>query len=415
LTEEVIGALAGTGSKNLQEEVAAVEGERQALLSKLVSPETLAERARVEAGLTETDAELAKLPKPDLVYAAATHFVPEGGHQPSRGKSLPIFVLQRGVIDQHLQPVGPGALRLPGGLPGRFTLAANHSEGDRRAALADWIIDRRNPHTWRSIVNRIWQYHFGRGIAASPNDLGPMGQQPSHPALLDWLAAEFRDGGDWIEEPQSIKALHKLLVTSSTYRQAVAHNDVYARIDSSNQFYWRASRRRLEAEAIRDTVLQVAGKLKRQMYGPGFHDFVLEQIAHSPQFVYDKHDPNDPASHRRSIYRFLPRSQPQPFMETLDCADPSQQVANRDETLTPLSALALLNNKFMIRMAEHFATRLETAREDRGQRCDLALRLALGRPPQADERSAIVAHANEHGLPNACRVIMNLNEFVFVD
>ena len=162
-------------------------------------------------------------------------------------------------------------------------------------------------------------------------------------------------------------------------------------------------------------MLLVAGKLNTKMYGPGFRNFVLEQTAHSPQFVYEKHDPDDPSSHRRSVYRFLPRSQPQPFMQTLDCADPSQQVAKRDETITALSALALLNNKFMVRMAEHFAARLEKDHKERGLQIDAAFQLALSRSPTDDERRALIGYTKKHGLPSACRVILNLNEFVFID
>ena len=328
---------------------------------------------------------------------------------------MPIHILIRGVVDQHGDEVGPGTLCLPGGLPARFDLPPDHAEGDRRIALARWLADPRNPLTWRSIVNRVWLYHFGRGIVNSPSDFGRMGQQPTHPELLNWLAAEFRDGGQWISTPQSIKQLHKLIVTSSTYRQAVTHSDEFAKIDSDNAFLWRANRRRLEAEAIRDTVLAVAGKLDLKMYGPGFRDFVVEQPAHSPQFVYEKHDPDNPQTHRRSVYRFLPRSQPQPFMETLDCADPSQQVAKRDETVTPLSALALLNNKFMVRMAEHFAARLETEHKERDAQIRAAFWLALSRSPRDEEQAALVVHADAFGLPSACRVLFNLNEFVFVD
>lgn len=415
LADEATVLLSLVTSNDGREELAALKKQRAALFAKLVPHELPQELADVEADLKQVEADLAALSKRSMVYAAATQFKAQGGHQPSKGKAAPIFVLKRGNIDQHLQPVGPGTLRLPGGLPGRFELPDDHSEGDRRVALAGWITDRRNPLTWRTIVNRIWQYHFGRGIVASPNDFGRMGQPPSHPKLLDWLAVEFRDGGQWITRPQSIKQLHKLIVTSAVYRQAPAHNEKFAEMDSGNQYLWRFARRRLEAEAIRDAVLLVSGKLNRKMYGPGFRDFVLEQTAHSPQFVYEKHDPDDASTHRRSVYRFLPRSQPQPFMETLDCADPSQQVAKRDETVTPLSALALLNNKFMVRMAEHFATRLEKEHDNRKDQIDLAFRLTLARPPTDDERAALVAHAAKHGLPSACRVIMNLNEFVFVD
>src|SRR5207249_11154863 len=124
--------------------------------------------------------------------------------------------------------VGPGTVALIPGEAGQFDLPAGHSEGQRRVALARWITDPRNPLTWRSIVNRVWQYHFGRGIVDSPNDFGHMGRLPSHPELLDWLAAEFRDNGE------SLKALHRLIVTSATYRQTSTDQDAIARIDSSN-------------------------------------------------------------------------------------------------------------------------------------------------------------------------------------
>ena len=349
------------------------------------------------------------------VYAAATEFAPDGNHLPSHGEPTPIFVLRRGMVDEHIKAVGPGTLRLPADLPARFELPADHDEGARRIALAEWIADKRNPLTWRSIVNRVWLYHLGRGIVQSPNDFGRMGQLPTHPELLDWLAAEFRDGGEWIPKPQSLKQLHRLIVTSSVYRQSSSHRDEFARIDGSNQFYWRANRRRLEAEAVRDAALLVAGKLDFTMFGPGFRDFALEQTAHSPQFNYDKYDPTDTSTHRRSVYRFLPRSQPQPFMQTLDCADPSQQVARRDETVTALSALAMLNNKLMVTLAEYLATRLDEQHPRREEQIDAAFRLTLSRTPSDDERQALVAHAQEFGLSSACRVILNLNEFVYVD
>ncbi len=349
------------------------------------------------------------------VYAAATHFAPEGNHVPSNGTPADIFVLNRGMIDQLVKQVGPGTLQLPGDLVARFDLRQEHTEGERRVALAEWIADARNPLTWRSIVNRVWLYHFGRGIVNSPNDFGRMGQVPTHPELLDWLAVEFRDGGEWITVPQSLKQLHKLIVTSRVYRQSSAHNEAHAKIDGSNQFYWRANRRRLEAESIRDATLFAAGKLDFAMYGPGFQDFALEQTSHSPQFIYEKYDPADASTHRRSIYRFLPRSQPQPFMQTLDCADPSQQVAKRDETVTAMSALAMLNNQLMLYMAQQMASRLANMHESAANQIDTAFQLTLSRLPSEREQQSLIAHAEEYGLSSACRVILNLNEFVFVD
>jgi len=396
--------------------LATAQAKRQGLLDGAATKEHSAAKKKVDNELATVNRQLkASMATRRVVYSAATKFKAQGNHRPLNGKPLPIHVLVRGNLGQHGKLVGPGALRLSDKLSARFELGTDHSEGDRRIALANWVASRENPLTWRSIVNRVWLYHFGRGIVNSPNDLGRMGQLPSHPELIDWLAVEFRDGGQFIKSPGSIKQLHKLILTSSTYRQSTTHNEAFAKIDSQNRFLWRANRRRLEAEAIRDTTLQVAGKLKHTMYGPGFRDFVLEQSSHSPQFAYEKHNPDDEKSHRRSVYRFLPRSQPQPFMETLDCADPSQQVAKRDETVTALSALALLNNKFMVRMAEHFAARLEVDHKQRPDQISAAFQLALNRAATDAERKAFAAYADEFGLPSACRVILNLNEFVFVD
>jgi hypothetical protein len=180
------------------------------------------------------------------------------------------------------------------------------------------------------------------------------------------------------------------------------------------------NRRRLEAEAVRDAVLTVSGRLDQRMYGPGFQAFVLERPQHSPHYEYHKHDPNDPACHRRSVYRFVVRSQPDPFMTALDCADSSQSTPKRDETLTALGALALLNNDFMLCMAEHFSQRLEEDIDGPGDqlipsRVDRAFRLVTGRRPMASEREQLAAYATEFGMTNTCRLLLNLNEFVFID
>jgi hypothetical protein len=260
----------------------------------------------------------------------------------------------------------------------------------------------------------VWQYHFGRGLVDTPNDLGRMGAEPTHPELLDWLAVEFRDGG------QSLKQLHRLMVTSHTYRQISSVEDAAPgvgpqAIDADNRYLWRANRRRLEAEAVRDVVLYVSGKLDLKMGGPSFQDFVIEHPEHSPHYEYHLHDPDDPQSHRRSVYRFLVRSQPQPFMTTLDCADPSMRVDKRNESLSPLQALALLNNGLMVAMSKHCAARLERERDDRSDQVVRLFELSLGREPTDEERSAIESHIAKHGLANACRLVFNLNEFSFVD
>jgi mono/diheme cytochrome c family protein len=343
--------------------------------------------------------------KPGLVYAAASHFQPFGTFTPTEAKARPIYLLRRGSETSPIREVGPGTVSCLPGLRCRFPAGA---EGERRADLARWLIDRQNPLTWRSIVNRVWHYHFGRGIVDTPNDFGRMGGVPSHPELLDWLAVEIRDGG------QSLKRLHRLIVTSATYRQASATCEPFARIDSGNQYLWRMNRQRLDAEEFRDAVLVASGKLSPQMYGPGFRPFGF-QDDHSPRYRYEDYDPDDPASHRRSIYRFIVRSVPDPFLESLDCADPSQLVPRRNETLTALQALTLLNDKFMVRMAEHFAGRVASQGPGLSVQLSAAYRLALGRNPRAEEIELLTSFAQQHGLANACRLLLNTSEFSFID
>jgi hypothetical protein len=193
-----------------------------------------------------------------VVFAAASDFKPQNAFVPMHGKPRPVHVLKRGNEKDLLGEVGPGTCGYLPQLGSRFTVSAEAGDGARRAALAHWLVDKRNPLTWRSIVNRVWQYHFGRGIVDSPNDFGRMGAAPTHPELLDWLAAEFREG------PQSIKQLHRLICTSAVYRQSSAGNSEFEARDGTNQFLWRMNRRRLEAEAVRDSVLSVAGQLNTE-------------------------------------------------------------------------------------------------------------------------------------------------------
>jgi hypothetical protein len=186
-------------------------------------------------------------------------------------------------------------------------------------------------------------------------------------------------------------------------------------VDADNRFFWRMNRRRLTAEELRDAALVVSGKLDLTMGGPGFMDFLIEQPEHSPHYEYHLYDPHDPRTHRRAVYRFIVRSQPQPFLDTLDCADPSISVPKRDETLTSLQALAMLNNRFMIVMAQQFAERLARERTTLPEQLTRGFQLATGRTPAVEELSELTAYAQEHGVSNACRVLLNLNELAFVD
>ena len=407
LTDGYYPGMGGEGSV----EMTGLRSSRAELIAASTLVEESVSRGGLQGELDANKAESAKLPEPHVVYVA-TVYTGSGafsGTGANGGRPRPIHVLNRGNVSKPGKEVGPGALTLVQGPVARFGIPPEASEGVRRAALAGWLVDARNPLTWRSMVNRVWQYHFGRGLVDTPNDFGHMGSKPTHPELLDWLAAEFRDGGG------SLKDLHRLIVTSATYRQSSLGNPAYAKVDADNQFLWRMNRRKLEAEEIRDSVLLLGGKLDLNMGGPGFEDFVVEKPEHSPHYEYALHDPEDPKAFRRSIYRFIVRSQPDPYMAALDCADPSIQMARRNDGISPLQALAMLNDSLMAVMSKHFATRIDQLHGPLSNQVAHAYYETTGHPPTSEDREAMVNFAKEHGLPNLCRLLMNLNEFVFVD
>jgi len=394
----------------LTQELNALKDKQRKLFDTL-DPTLRKQHADATTLVTSITTSVGKLPPPQRVYVGMVHhgsgaFRGRGGLGPRA-----IHVLHRGEVSQPGKPVGPGVVRLIPGVAGEFDLPPDHEESARRVALAKWITRADNPLTWRSIANRVWQYHFGQGLVGSPNDFGRGGLQPSHPALLDYLACEVR-------RSQSIKSLHRLICNSNAYQQTsrtMPKQRSAVKVDSDNRWLWRMNRRRLTAEEIRDAMLHAAGRLNLRRGGPGFQDFVIEQPQHSPHYEYGKYNVDDANTHRRAVYRFIVRSQPQPLMTALDCADPSMSVARRDETLTPLQALALLNNRFVVSMSEHFAARLTAGAEDRPDQFRLGFQSCTGRDPSPEELSALVEYAQTHGLANACRVLFNLNEFVFID
>ncbi|HEV3116681.1 MAG TPA: PSD1 and planctomycete cytochrome C domain-containing protein [Gemmataceae bacterium] len=321
----------------------------------------------------------------------------------------PIYDLHRGDVEQRGDLAKAGALSCVAGLDAHLGNPDPQNEAAARRALAEWIADSANVLTWRSAANRIWHYHFGRGIVDTPNDFGWNGARPSHADLLDWLAVELRDRGG------SFKHLHRLVLLSATYRQA-SHGDAgFARIDADNRYLWRMNRQRLEAEEIRDAVLSLSGKLDQKMGGPGFDLFRFKDD-HSPVYDHSAIEKiNDPAVWRRTVYRFTVRSVPNPFLECLDCADPNLNAPVRTTTLTALQALALLNDPFMLKQAECFAERLQRTVAGVPEQIDAAYHIALGRPASAEEVRSLTEYARSYGLANACRLLFNLNEFVFVD
>ncbi|MFT7031615.1 MAG: cytochrome c553 [Cyclobacteriaceae bacterium] len=393
--------------KKAEIELAALEVQENKVRRSVLKEMELEELDRIRTFLVDIEDSILRLPTPSLIYAAASDF--NDIYQFTAPDSIrTIYRLDRGDTEQPREEVFPGTVASFDGLPRNFDLPEGHNESERRAALAKWMTDERNALTWRSIVNRIWQYHFGKGIVATPNDFGKMGTPPSNSDLLDYLAQEFLNNG------QSLKWLHKLIVTSATYKQQTEHNEKNYLVDSENTYLWRANRRQLEAEAVRDAVLGVSGKLDLRMGGPGFDAFRYEDD-HSPRYVYKDYDAEDPSSFRRAIYRFIVRSMPDPFMSTLDCADPSQSVPVRNETVTALQALSALNNPFMVRQAAYFADRLQLERKSIEAQISRGFELALQRSPNEEELSRLKNYANTHGLPATCRLIYAMNEFLYVD
>jgi hypothetical protein len=293
-------------------------------------------------------------------------------------------------------------------VPGaKFGLSDPSNEGARRAALAKWITDPGNMVTRRSLVNRVWHYHFGRGIVETPNDFGHMGAPPTHPELLDWLAFWFLENGE------SIKQLHRLIVTSATYRQSSSSKPEFARLDGDNRYLWRMNRARLDAESIHDAMLLISGQLDLTMGGPAIQQFFFKDD-HSPVYDYTQFDADSPAARRRGIYRFVVRSVPDPLMDALDCPNASILSPKRNVTTTSLQALAVLNDPFVLKQCQHFAGRVANA-GDLKKQIEQAYQLALNRRPTAVELKRLVPFAQKHGMANVCRVIFNSNEFMFVD
>ncbi len=377
--EEVAAAGDEIPTSEIVRELPAAESERR---TQLVEQLATARRA------------LSPTPVP-VVYTCVPR-EPEVTHLLQRGDTrLPAEVVAPRGIDS----VAPGS---------DWNLAAAAPEAARRVALARWTTQRENPLFARVIVNRLWHHHFGVGLVDTPNDFGFNGSRPSHPELLDWLAAELVDNG------YRLKSLHRLLVQSATYRQgSVARADA-VEADRGNRLLWRRTPQRLEAEALRDAILAIAGRLQDAGDGPGFEDYLAQQRAGT--WSYLPRDLSGPEVERRTIYRRTTRGGRGGLLDAFDCPDPSTTTPRRAVTTTPLQALALLNNAFVLRMSEALAERVThdvgaaaTAQVGR------AFQLAYGRAPRPDEQALALRLVDQQGLATLARVLFNSNEFLHVD
>jgi hypothetical protein len=369
----------------------------------LFSPETLrqamtsAERRRLDAQAVELqrlERSLQALEQPLLTYAASTA-------QPEVTRLLP-----RGDVEhpgEIVAAAGLSCLRSPSPDLG---LAPDAPEGLRRLKLAAWIADPANPLTARVLVNRVWHYHFGRGIVGTPNDFGFNGERPTQPELLDWLASVFLRGGG------RLKPLQRLILLSSTYRQSARFDPDGAARDAEDRLLWRFPPRRLEGEAVRDAMLCVSGLLNPRRGGPSFQPFTV--VIDNSHF-YHQFDSPDPEYNRRTVYRAGVNSAKNALLEALDCPDPSTKTPRRDVTTTPLQALELMNNTFVLRQAHGFAAKLE--REGGPSlpgRIILAYRLAFGRRPSPEEAVRAEDFVRAQGLENLCWALLNANEFLYL-
>jgi hypothetical protein len=352
-------------------------------------------------------------------------------HEPSA--TLPdTHLLLRGKASR------PGPL-VPPGMPAVLVSAqpafpsGQERTSNRRLTLARWIASPENPLTARVIVNRVWQFHFGEGLVRSPSDFGVKGDPPKHPELLDWLA-------DWfVREGWSLKKLHALILSSNTYRMSKTWNPEYGEKDPEDRLLWRFPYRRLEAEAIRDSMLAVSGELNRRMYGPSMFPEVPKQAleGHSdPDKIWKASNENEAS--RRTVYAFIKRSMVVPLLEVLDLCDTTRTSAKRSVTTVAPQALTLLNGDFVNRKSKHFARRLQQdAGDDPEKQIERAYLLSLCRPPTPKEKIAMLSFlkqeagrdtettshdqasarraAERKALEQMCRVIFNLNEFVYPD
>ncbi len=376
-----------------------------------------AQRATITAHALRLAAEkaLADLPKQSVVFAAAAAVDILSGDPPRQAKSLPepkvVHVLHRGDFDKPRAVAEPGALSALTHPPARFALKNPKDEAARRAALADWLAHPDNVLTWRSVVNRVWHYHFGRGLCDTPNDFGTMGGTPSHPELLDWLAVWFRD-----DAKGSLKQLHRLIVTSAAYRQSSAHRVDAAKLDADNRLLWRQNRQRLDADSFRDFTLAVSGALDLKMGGPAIQHFKQSKgPQNTPALDYATYDWSGPEANRRSIYRYVWRGIADPFMEALDFPDLGLLTPVRGFSASSLQALTLYNNDFVLHHSAVLARRVEGEAKTLETRVSRAVELTWQRPPTKRERSEFVELASAQSLAALCRVLLNSNEFLFIE
>jgi len=400
-------------------------------IDRIATPEDIATKKKLAADIKEAEKQK---PEPIPVAMGITdgdyRFTPDGpGDEPAPGKGKqrvategsylphgryqppPSYFLLRGDPESHGSVMQPGfvAVATYGNPPTALPPADGHTSG-RRLALAEWLTSPENPLTARVMVNRIWQHHFGRGIVTTLDNFGKMGVTPSNPELLDWLATEFIARG-W-----SFKQMHRLMMASDAFHQSSQFNgaDRVAK-DPENRLLWRFQIQRLEAEAVRDSILFVSGALNPAMGGPAVFPKLAQEVLETMSRGIWEREEEGPKVWRRSVYVYRKRGLPLPFFEVFDLPDQNLTCGARNVSTVPTQALTLMNDEFVLRQAKLFADRVnEGAQEDRAKQLDLSYRLALGRSPSAEELSIGRDFLSKHRLVDFTNVLLNLNEFLYI-
>ncbi|HLK69241.1 MAG TPA: PSD1 and planctomycete cytochrome C domain-containing protein [Bryobacteraceae bacterium] len=332
-------------------------------------------------------------------------------HGPGRYQAPASYFLIRGDAEARGPLMKPGFIDvITYGNPPTEDPPADGRTSGRRRALAEWLGSPENPLTARVMANRIWSHHFGRGIVATPDNFGKMGEKPTHPDLLDWLGTEFVRRG-W-----SVKEMHRLIMTSQAYQMASQYEDAGdAARDPENHDLWRFPIQRLDAEIVRDAMMSASGALDLTVGGPPVFPHIPGEILASMNGGIWRNSADGPSLWRRSIYVYRKRGLPFPMFEVFDLPDQNTSCARRNVSTVPTQALTLLNDEFVIRQAKLFADRVkEAAPGDAAKQVDLAYRLALSRPPREDEVKLAGDYLRKHPLEDLSHVILNLNEFLYV-
>ena len=393
---------------------AAAANDREAVIKRRFNEFATAEQRAAADKLKQQRDEITKKPEPARDFALSVNNCIVN--------PPPVHILRRG------SPRSPGTEVRPGfpvivGTPDPVIAAAapGAKTSGRRTILARWITSKENPFTSRNIANRLWQFHFGRGIVRSPNNFGHIGDRPTHPELLDWLATEMVDGG-W-----SLKRMHKLIMLSQAYQMSSATSAAGHKADTNNELFWRFDMRRLSAEEVRDSILNLSGQLNLKQGGPSIHTEMPKEVlatSSQPHNAWGKSPPEE--QRRRSIYIRVRRSLPEPLLKALDFADTDSSCDVRFVTTVPTQSLTLLNSKFLNDQADALADRLiADAPGDLRRQIQSAIARACSRPASAAEiadglsmigdlRSRLQLDERT-ALSRFCLLTLNLNEFIYLD